>query len=169
MNQATVGAEGKHYCHHLDQLAPRCVKRRRRSIDAKVCATSSATTDVGVPAQIERDWRKAKPIKSDLQALNFLKSALMKPCELESIVSLDARWACCGEHHRAHDTADLVNRTAVNWCMYSAEGGTYPAKEYCSNCGLCDSYYIAHVKDACAFLGPGSIALLSFLQLTCLQ
>lgn len=24
-----------------------------------------------------------------------------------------------------------------------------------SKCGLCDSYYIAHVKSACAFLGDG--------------
>ncbi|KAK6929663.1 Coenzyme F420 hydrogenase/dehydrogenase beta subunit, C-terminal, partial [Dillenia turbinata] len=34
-------------------------------------------------------------------------------------------------------------------------GGTYPAKDSCSRCGLCDTYYIAHVKDACAFLGDG--------------
>ncbi|KAL3620084.1 hypothetical protein CASFOL_034996 [Castilleja foliolosa] len=34
-------------------------------------------------------------------------------------------------------------------------GGTYPAKDHCSNCGLCDTYYIAHVKNACAFLGDG--------------
>ena len=34
-------------------------------------------------------------------------------------------------------------------------GGTYPAKEHCSNCGLCDTYYVAHVKEACAFLGEG--------------
>eukprot|EP00850_Spirogloea_muscicola_P005244 SM000023S07700 [mRNA] locus=s23:992512:997963:+ [translate_table: standard] len=34
-------------------------------------------------------------------------------------------------------------------------GGIYPAKEHCSSCGLCDTYYIAHVKDACAFLGKG--------------
>ncbi|KAK4482512.1 hypothetical protein RD792_009671 [Penstemon davidsonii] len=34
-------------------------------------------------------------------------------------------------------------------------GGTYPAKEHCSRCGLCDTYYIAHVKNACAFLGDG--------------
>jgi hypothetical protein len=34
-------------------------------------------------------------------------------------------------------------------------GGVYPAKDQCSRCGLCDTYYIAHVKDACAFLGDG--------------
>ncbi|KAL5990228.1 hypothetical protein ACLOJK_011125 [Asimina triloba] len=50
-------------------------------------------------------------------------------------------------------------------------GGTYPAKDHCSSrtnhkldfllmslnsqCGLCDTYYIAHVKNACAFLGDG--------------
>ena len=35
------------------------------------------------------------------------------------------------------------------------EGSVYPAKELCSHCGLCDTYYVAHVKDACAFLGDG--------------
>ncbi|NP_001309778.1 coenzyme F420 hydrogenase_dehydrogenase beta subunit-like [Solanum lycopersicum] len=34
-------------------------------------------------------------------------------------------------------------------------GGTYPAKDHCSHCGLCDTYYIAHVNNACAFLGDG--------------
>ncbi|KAK9146293.1 hypothetical protein Sjap_006196 [Stephania japonica] len=34
-------------------------------------------------------------------------------------------------------------------------GGVYPAKDHCSRCGLCDTYYIAHVKEACAFLGDG--------------
>uniref|UniRef100_A0A0D9XIY5 Coenzyme F420 hydrogenase/dehydrogenase beta subunit C-terminal domain-containing protein n=1 Tax=Leersia perrieri TaxID=77586 RepID=A0A0D9XIY5_9ORYZ len=34
-------------------------------------------------------------------------------------------------------------------------GGVYPAKDHCSRCGLCDTYYIAHVKSACAFLGEG--------------
>ncbi|GMI70442.1 hypothetical protein HRI_000713500 [Hibiscus trionum] len=34
-------------------------------------------------------------------------------------------------------------------------GGTYPAKDHCSRCGLCDTYYISHVKEACAFLGDG--------------
>ncbi|KAF5197058.1 7-hydroxymethyl chlorophyll a reductase protein [Thalictrum thalictroides] len=34
-------------------------------------------------------------------------------------------------------------------------GGTYPAKDHCSKCGLCDTYYVAHVKNACAFLGDG--------------
>ncbi|KAL6660912.1 hypothetical protein ACP70R_000296 [Stipagrostis hirtigluma subsp. patula] len=34
-------------------------------------------------------------------------------------------------------------------------GAVYPAKDHCSRCGLCDTYYIAHVKSACAFLGDG--------------
>eukprot|EP00898_Chlorokybus_atmophyticus_P003459 jgi/Chlat1/4113/Chrsp26S04124 len=34
-------------------------------------------------------------------------------------------------------------------------GSTYPAKEHCSHCGLCDTYYVAHVKSACAFLNDG--------------
>ncbi|WIA38743.1 hypothetical protein OEZ86_002042 [Tetradesmus obliquus] len=35
------------------------------------------------------------------------------------------------------------------------KGSSYPAKEFCSHCGLCDTYYVAHVKEACAFLGDG--------------
>jgi 3,8-divinyl protochlorophyllide a 8-vinyl-reductase (ferredoxin) len=31
-------------------------------------------------------------------------------------------------------------------------GSPRPAKELCSECGLCDTYYIHYVKDACAFL-----------------
>ncbi|PUZ52750.1 hypothetical protein GQ55_6G294500 [Panicum hallii var. hallii] len=34
-------------------------------------------------------------------------------------------------------------------------GAVYPAKDHCSRCGLCDTYYVAHVKTACAFLGEG--------------
>jgi coenzyme F420 hydrogenase subunit beta len=31
-------------------------------------------------------------------------------------------------------------------------GATRPAKELCSECGLCDTYYIHYVKEACAFI-----------------
>lgn len=31
-------------------------------------------------------------------------------------------------------------------------GGRRPAKDLCSECGLCDTYYIHYVKQACAFL-----------------
>ncbi|WP_008310376.1 Coenzyme F420 hydrogenase/dehydrogenase, beta subunit C-terminal domain [Leptolyngbya sp. PCC 6406] len=31
-------------------------------------------------------------------------------------------------------------------------GARRPAKDLCSECGLCDTYYIHYVKDACAFL-----------------
>ncbi|KAF3779024.1 7-hydroxymethyl chlorophyll a reductase [Nymphaea thermarum] len=34
-------------------------------------------------------------------------------------------------------------------------GGVYPVKDHYSRCGLCDTYYIAHVKNACASLGDG--------------
>ncbi len=34
-----------------------------------------------------------------------------------------------------------------------------PAKELCSECGLCDTYYIHYVKDACAFLNQQIAAL----------
>lgn len=36
-------------------------------------------------------------------------------------------------------------------------GSPYPAKENCSKCGLCDTYFVSHVKEACAFLGPSTI------------
>lgn len=36
-----------------------------------------------------------------------------------------------------------------------APGSAYPAGAFCSNCGLCDTPFIAHVKEACAFLGSG--------------
>lgn len=31
----------------------------------------------------------------------------------------------------------------------------FPAKSHCSKCGLCETSYVTHVKDACAFLGEG--------------
>lgn len=31
----------------------------------------------------------------------------------------------------------------------------FPAKEHCSKCGLCETTYVTHVKDACAFIGSG--------------
>lgn len=31
----------------------------------------------------------------------------------------------------------------------------FPAKEHCSKCGLCETSFVSHVKDACAFLGEG--------------
>lgn len=33
-----------------------------------------------------------------------------------------------------------------------AKGSTYPAKDLCSQCGLCDSRWVAYVKTSCAFL-----------------
>lgn len=31
----------------------------------------------------------------------------------------------------------------------------FPAKEHCSRCGLCETTFVSHVNDACAFLGDG--------------
>lgn len=31
----------------------------------------------------------------------------------------------------------------------------FPAKEHCSKCGLCETSFVSHVKDACAFLNDG--------------
>jgi hypothetical protein len=38
-----------------------------------------------------------------------------------------------------------------------APGRPYPAKEHCSACGLCDSYFVALVKDACSFLAEVAV------------
>ena len=32
------------------------------------------------------------------------------------------------------------------------KGGTYPAKDLCSQCGLCDSRWVAYVRQSCSFL-----------------
>jgi len=36
-----------------------------------------------------------------------------------------------------------------------SDAAVYPAQDMCSRCGLCDTYYVAKVKDACAFIGDG--------------
>ena len=60
------------------------------------------------------------------------------------------------------DADDDARRSTVSldpdWRARSkpvAPGASYPAKEHCSQCGLCDTYFVAHVKEACAFLGDG--------------
>jgi len=40
-----------------------------------------------------------------------------------------------------------------------AKGSTYPAKDLCSQCGLCDSRWVAYVRQACAFLNQGIEAM----------
>ena len=59
---------------------------------------------------------------------------------------------------RAAFRHSVISAVAADWRERAkpiAPGSGYPAKEHCSQCGLCDTYYVAHVKDACAFLGPG--------------
>ncbi|MFM8606048.1 MAG: Coenzyme F420 hydrogenase/dehydrogenase, beta subunit C-terminal domain [Cyanobium sp.] len=40
-----------------------------------------------------------------------------------------------------------------------AKGSVYPAKDLCSQCGLCDSRWVAYVRQACAFLHQGFDAM----------
>jgi len=35
------------------------------------------------------------------------------------------------------------------------DDAVYPAQDMCSRCGLCDTYYVAKVKESCAFIGDG--------------
>lgn len=58
-----------------------------------------------------------------------------------------------------------ASKRQIDWRSRSKpieKGSTYPAKQFCSHCGLCDTYYIAHVKDACAFLGDGESSSVAF-------
>ncbi|KAL9319061.1 hypothetical protein ACSQ67_015578 [Phaseolus vulgaris] len=59
---------------------------------------------------------------------------------------------------RSSSSKDTDSSLRKDWRKKSKPippGGIYPAKDTCSRCGLCDTYYIAHVKNACAFLGDG--------------
>jgi 7-hydroxymethyl chlorophyll a reductase len=56
-------------------------------------------------------------------------------------------------------TRPRCSAAAADWRARAkpiAPGSAYPAKEHCSQCGLCDTYFVAHVRDACAFLGDGN-------------
>ncbi|KAG0486765.1 hypothetical protein HPP92_008860 [Vanilla planifolia] len=66
--------------------------------------------------------------------------------------------ACASSTSPSEGKASKVAKPRDDWRKRSKPirpGGVYPAKEHCSRCGLCDTYYIAHVKDSCAFLGDG--------------
>ena len=63
------------------------------------------------------------------------------------------------------DTANSLARLAGCWCSCAPllrpprrlrPPGGPPTQEHCSRCGLCDTYYIAKVKDSCAFLVRGA-------------
>lgn len=73
------------------------------------------------------------------------------------IMSRPSRHRCHSEV-RCASTLTQDKMQSSDWRKKSKPikpGGKYPAKEFCSQCGLCDTYYIHHVRDACAFLGPG--------------
>ncbi|CAG9462772.1 unnamed protein product [Pedinophyceae sp. YPF-701] len=67
--------------------------------------------------------------------------------------------ACRGARRAGSDASSrervLARASARPAAQPVQPGGAYPAKDFCSRCGLCDTSYIAHVKDACAFLGEG--------------
>ncbi len=46
----------------------------------------------------------------------------------------------------------MTSVTRHNKAKALKPGSRRPAKELCSECGLCDTYYIHYVKEACAFL-----------------
>jgi hypothetical protein len=54
-------------------------------------------------------------------------------------------------------TAALSSSSASSFTPIDPEGWPekFPAKDHCSRCGLCETSFVSHVKDACAFLGEG--------------
>jgi len=52
---------------------------------------------------------------------------------------------------------DGLSTTTTNPQPIDGKGwpNKFPAKEHCSKCGLCETTYVTHVKEACAFLGDG--------------
>ena len=85
-----------------------------------------------------------------LKSLPRLQMAHLGSCAAE----LHARRVSCA----AASTSAPAAAPQADWRKRAKpipSGGTYPAQEHCSNCGLCDTYYVAKVKEACAFLGPG--------------
>ncbi|KAJ7520998.1 hypothetical protein O6H91_19G033400 [Diphasiastrum complanatum] len=70
--------------------------------------------------------------------------------------------AICSPVLASSQSADANTTRPQNWRDKTRPlkpGSVYPAKDHCSQCGLCDTYYIAHVKNACAFLGDGMSAI----------
>ncbi|MEO1590573.1 MAG: Coenzyme F420 hydrogenase/dehydrogenase, beta subunit C-terminal domain [Cyanobacteria bacterium J06632_22] len=51
-----------------------------------------------------------------------------------------------------HETTSQTGPSAHKKARALRPGAVRPAKELCSECGLCDTHYIHYVKDACAFL-----------------
>ncbi|KAL6189347.1 hypothetical protein ACLB2K_040736 [Fragaria x ananassa] len=75
-----------------------------------------------------------------------------------SIVSSSSSSSSSSEGNKPNNSNSKKLKLREDWRQRSKPippGGTYPAKDHCSRCGLCDTYYIAHVKEACAFLGDG--------------
>ncbi|RVW96787.1 7-hydroxymethyl chlorophyll a reductase, chloroplastic [Vitis vinifera] len=105
------------------------------------------TTIVGSPSSL-LPWLVSPP--QSFHSLLFLLLPLPLP-----------KLSCWFSHHRRKLQPKSV-KLRDDWRQRSRPippGGTYPAKDHCSRCGLCDTYYIAHVKNACAFLGMACLKL----------
>ena len=63
MHNATIGAKSTQPWFAVDQLAPRCAKRRRVDVEKGQCIARSAAAETETLPATERNWRRAKPIK----------------------------------------------------------------------------------------------------------
>jgi hypothetical protein len=52
-----------------------------------------------------------------------------------------------------YDSATSIHSTKPKPIDPSGWPEKFPAKEHCSKCGLCETTFVSHVTDACAFLG----------------
>lgn len=62
---------------------------------------------------------------------------------------------CGGGGDDNHNHGDVAAFKVRAKPVDPSRGQRYPALEHCSRCGLCDTYYVAKVNEACAFIGDG--------------
>uniref|UniRef100_A0A0E0KP21 7-hydroxymethyl chlorophyll a reductase, chloroplastic n=1 Tax=Oryza punctata TaxID=4537 RepID=A0A0E0KP21_ORYPU len=97
-----------------------------------------------------------------VQCISFLSASSSSPCATKppccSVSSAFPSSPSSDQCRGRKTSCGSIRALREDWRERSKAippGGVYPAKDHCSRCGLCDTYYIAHVKNACAFLGDG--------------
>lgn len=100
--------------------------------------------------------------------MNFISHQLTAPCTTppssEVGDSSEPRAMATESHYFSHIIVLLVLLAPTILCSSYTNPkpidpiywpDKFPAKKHCSKCGLCETSYVTHVKDACAFLGDG--------------
>ena len=71
------------------------------------------------------------------------------------ITSCCARLLCIGLMVVVQECSNGLSYSQPQPINPNAWPDKFPAKSHCSKCGLCETSYVTHVTDACAFLGEG--------------